>query len=75
MTGISYFTGSADHIGYPVEGSYVTGDGSPADFSVDGHYPITAECKRCHEPIRLAGRLQMEWSHVRVTARPVSDAP
>ena len=75
MTCISNFSGSAGHIGYPVEDSYVTEDGSPADFSCEGHYPITAECKRCHRPIRLAGRLQMEWSHVRVPARPVADAP
>ena len=75
MTGISYFTGSAGHIGYPVTGSYVTEDGRPAEFSCEDHYPITAECKNCHRPIRLAGRLQMEWSHVRVPSRPVADAP
>ena len=74
MTYLSNFTDSAGHIGYPVEGSYVSEDGRPADFSLDGHYPITAECKKCHQPIRLAGRLQMEWSHVRVPASPVADA-
>jgi hypothetical protein len=75
MTGISYVTESAGHIGYPVTGSCVAEDGSPADFSCEGHYPITAECTNCHQPIRLTSRLQMEWSHVRVRARPVADAP
>ena len=75
MTGISYVTESAGHIGYPVTGSCVTEDGRPADFSCEGHYPITAECKNCRRPIRLTSRLQMEWSHVRVPARPVADAP
>jgi hypothetical protein len=75
MTGISYVTESAGHIGYPVTDSYVTEDGRPADFSCEGHYPITAECKNCHRPIRLTSRLQMEWSHVRVPSRPVADAP
>jgi hypothetical protein len=75
MTGISYVTESAGHIGYPLTGSYVTEDGRPADFSCEGHYPITAECKNCHRPIRLTNRLQMEWSHVRVPWRPMADAP
>jgi hypothetical protein len=75
VTHLSNFTDSAGHTGYPVEGSCVNEDGSPADFSVDGHYPITAECKNCHQPIRLHTRLQMEWSHVRVPARPVADVP
>ena len=75
MTYLSNFTDSAGHIAYPVKGSYVREDGRPADFSLDGHYAITAECKKCHQPIRLASRLQMEWSHVRVPASPVADAP
>ena len=75
MTGISYVTESAGHIAYPVDRLLRHRRRQPADFSREGHYPITAECKKCHQPIRLASRLQMEWSHVRVPSRPVADAP
>lgn len=51
------------HTAYPLKGTWVAEDGSPADL-LRGPYPVTAECQVCRQPIRLGHRLQMEWRHV-----------
>ena len=59
------------HQALPVPGSYLSEQtGQPAVLTESTAYPVTAECKVCHRPIRLDKLEQMEWLHV-----PAGDAP
>ncbi len=52
------------HRAFPAGGSYRSErTGQPAVLTDEGCYPVTAECKVCHGPIRLDRLLQMEWAH------------
>ena len=71
------------HQGIPVRGSYrAEKTQRPGNLMDAADYPLTAECQRCHQPIRLATRNQMEWTHApagaaeaAAPAPPVGDAP
>lgn len=70
MSGFYSVPGSVPHVldehqGLPVEGScYEERSQHPANLKAEGSYPVIAVCQTCSGRIRLAQRLQMEWTHV-----------
>jgi hypothetical protein len=39
-------------------------DGRPADLRNPAHYPVTAVCLVCGQPIRCERWLRAEWRHI-----------
>lgn len=54
----------APHQAVPLDGTYVSErTGQPATLTDEGCYPVVAECKVCHGPVRLRVLMQMDWQH------------
>jgi hypothetical protein len=63
------------HRALPVAGRYVSErTGQPAVLTDESCYPVTARCKACGGPIRLAVLMQWEWVHVAMTAAETAPA-
>jgi hypothetical protein len=64
------------HRAFPVGGTYRSERTGALAVLTDEHcYPVTAECKVCHGPIRLGQLLQMEWRHAPAAAAAITSAP
>jgi hypothetical protein len=60
----------SDHHITPVRGSARKLDGTPADLTGPSHYPVTAECLECGQPIRDERWLLSQWRHPGPVPRP-----
>jgi hypothetical protein len=64
MSGFGLVPDGTSHIATPLQGSWAReAGGGPVDMRNESHYPLTATCKVCRRPIRLARLMQMEWTH------------
>jgi hypothetical protein len=66
MVALSLIPGGDGHEIVPERGSSCRErDREPADLRNPAHYPITAVCKVCGQPIRCERWLRAEWRHIR----------
>jgi hypothetical protein len=63
------------HQAIPAKDTYVSErTGEQATLTDESCYPVTARCKICEGPIRLARLTQMEWAHAPAVTAAASSA-